>query len=166
MWSTEAGGVTIDLFCFEGKLYSVDRSESVQVYLNQEAQDGEFYRIVADVTYLNGGIAGYVNYPKIEDVTSVKKISASDLDIPSITEECYGLTRIGDYADGDLFLNSFDMMAVWKNGKWIYRYNEGSAAEDGRYICRRKGVTDEEIEAGVAKGVLSCADYFVAPAID
>ena len=53
---------------------------------------------------------------------------------------------------------------LWKDGKWIYRYNKASDGKDGTLICRRNGVTDEEIEAGVAKGILSCADYFVAPA--
>ena len=165
MWATEARGVTMDLFCFDGKLRIVDGCESLQLHLDREPKDGQFYRIVADVTYLNGGIAGYYNYPQIDDVTSVERISASDLNIPSITEKRYGLTRIGDYADGDLFLNAFEMRAVWKNGTWVYRYDKGSVAEDGRFICRRNGVADEKIEAGVAKGVLSCADYFVAPAV-
>ena len=164
MWSTEAEGVTIDLFCLDEKLYTVDRCESLQLLLDQDPEDGQFYRVIADVTYLNGGIAGYVNYPQIEDVTGFERISVSDLNIPSVTEQRYGLTRIGDYADGDLFLNAFDKMAVWKDGKWIYRYNKASDGKDGTLICRRNGVTDEEIEAGIAKGILSCADYFVAPA--
>lgn len=166
MWRTEAVGETIDLFCFNGQLYTVDGCESISAPIDQEPKDGEFYRIVADVTYLNGGIAGYVNYPEIKYVNSCKKISVSDLNLPSITEKLYGLTRIGDYADGDLFLCEFCGYAVWKDGEWIYRYDKYSLGKDNRLVCRRNGVTDEEIETGVAKGILSCADYFVTPTID
>ena len=164
MWRTEVKDVATDLFCLDGKLYTVDGCKSFQWDIDLEPKDDQFYRVFADVTYLNGGIAGYVNYPQIEDVTGFEKISVSDLNIPSVTEQRYGLTRIGDYADGDLFLNAFGKRAVWKDGKWIYRYDKVSDGKDGTLVCRRNGVTDEEIEAGIAKGVLSCADYFVAPA--
>lgn len=165
MWSETRMGETIDLFCFDGRLFTVDRCESVNAILDQEPEDGKFYRIVADVTYLNGGVAGYVDYPEIKSVESSKEIAVSDLGLPSVTEKRYGLTLIGDYADGDVFLCEYGNMAVWKDGSWVYRYDKSSDGKDGTLICRRDGVTDEDIEAGVAEGVLSCADYFVAPAI-
>ena len=164
MWRTKERDVTIDLFCLDGQLYTVDTCKALYPELDRTPQDSQFYRIVADVTYVSGGLAGYTN--EIEDMheKSFNRISVSDLNIPSVTEQRYGLTRIGDYADGDLFLNAFGKRAVWKDGKWIYRYDKVSDGKDGTLVCRRNGVTDEEIEAGIAKGILSCADYFVAPA--
>jgi hypothetical protein len=59
-------------------------------------KDGGFYKLTADVKYLNGGVAGYVNYPDIKNVSNCEEISPLDLHLPSITEKRYGLCLIGD----------------------------------------------------------------------
>ena len=129
----------------------------------EELQDGHFYKVVADVTYLNGGIAGYVDYPQIERVISCEEVSPFDMGLPSTEDKRYGLTLIGDYADGDVLYYSITEQAVWKDGKWVYTYGKELELPDGTEVAVRSGVTEEEVQAGMKKGVLSCADYFVLP---
>jgi len=136
-----------------------------QMYLptSKELEEGHFYRVVADVTYLNGGIAGYVNYPEIESVKSCDEVSPFDIGLPSIRDKSYGLLLIGDYADGDLLFREMGTRAVWKDGAWIYRYDNDIELSDGRAACVREGITTDDVQEGMKQGVLSCEDYFVLP---
>ena len=40
--------------------------------------------------------------------------------LPSVADQTYGLMLIGDYADGDVLFNERGIMAVWKDGGWLY----------------------------------------------
>jgi hypothetical protein len=133
------------------------------VYIADDLEDGHFYKVKADVTYLNGGIAGYVDYPQIENVISYEEVSPFDMGLPSTVDKRYGLTLIGDYADGDVLYYSITTKAVWKDGKWIYTYGKELKLPDGTEAAVRSGVTEDEVQAGMKKGVLSCEDYFVLP---
>ena len=129
----------------------------------EELQDGHFYKVVADVTYLNGGMAGYVDYPQIEQVISCEEVSPFDMGLPSTEDKRYGLTLIGDYADGDVLYYGITEQAVWKDGEWVYTYGKELELPDGTEVAVRSGVTEDEVQAGIKKGVLSCEDYFVLP---
>lgn len=164
MWSDTVAGAELYVFPYEGQLITVQDPESISMPLAEDLEDGKFYRVIADVTYLNGGIAGYVNYPQVEHVESCTEVLPDSLDLPSLEEGPYGLRRIGDYADGDLFFYELGIKAVWKDGAWVWSYDDVVTLSDGVVACRRSGVSEEEIQAGVSEGTLSCEDYFVLPA--
>lgn len=165
MWGDEVDDAEIYAFMYEGRVYTTDTIDEIKPYDAAESMtDGGFYKLTADVKYLNGGVAGYYNYPDIKSVSSCEKISPLDLDLPSITEKRYGLCRIGDYADGDIYLNEYGKIGVWKGGSWIYRYDKSYEGEDGSLICKKSNVSEDTIKEGISNGILSCEDYFVVPA--
>ena len=152
------------IFQMDEKTYMIDPAYEISFY-EENLEDGHFYKLTADITYLNGGIAGYVDFPQIDHVISCEEISPFDLNLPKTTEKRYGLTFIGDYAEGDIFLHEYRKLALWKDGSWIWKYDKEMDGEDGTLICYRDGVSKEEIEEGIAQGILSCEEYFVQPAI-
>ena len=156
----------IYVFMFEDRIYTVDTIDEISTAAGESMKDGGFYKLTADVTYLNGGVAGYVNYPKIKRVSKCEEISPLELNLPDITKKRYGLCKIGDYADGDIFLNEYGKIAVWQDGAWIYRYEKEYDGEDGTLICCLRDVPEDTINAGVRDGVLSCREYFVVPPQD
>lgn len=163
MFSETLPDAEIFLFQINGQVFTVENVYPVNRFIDEKIEDGGFYRITADVTILNGGVAGYYNFPQIDQVKECVQVSFSDLDLPEITEEQYGLVLIGDYADGDLLLHESGMRAVWKDGDWIWQYSKEVKTGDGTLICLRDGVTEETAERGISEGVLSCEDYFVIP---
>jgi len=163
LYEDKKHNITIQVFQMDGKTCTVDGLDTVDVY--EPLEDGHFYEIIADATILNGGVAGYYNYPQIEKVSDCREISPFDLDLPSIKENHYGLVLIGDYSEGDLFLYSYDEMAVWKDNEWIWRYSEKIDRSDGSVICCRSGISEDEIQEGIDNGILACEDYFLLPAI-
>ncbi|MDO5134174.1 MAG: hypothetical protein Q4D81_14515 [Eubacteriales bacterium] len=163
MYSKEQKDVQIDVFRMNGQVYTVENVYPVDCYLGEEEKDGGFYRILADVTFLNGGVAGYYNFPQIRQVKEWTEVSPFDIGLPVITEKQYGVVLIGDYADGDIFLRESGKKAVWKDGDWIWQYSRETVTADGKRVCLREGVTEEEAGQGIADGVLSCGDYFVIP---
>ena len=104
-----------------------------------------------------------MNYPEIHELKECTEISPFDLDLPSVMEQKYGLCLIGDYADGDLILNDYYHMAVWKDGAWIYRYDRSMKLEDGTLVCCGNDVTEAEVMEGIQKGINSCERYFAYP---
>ncbi|MBQ8995394.1 MAG: hypothetical protein IJ091_06230 [Oscillospiraceae bacterium] len=164
MFSEKAYGVNLYLFQIDGSSYEIGSFYGVYVY-DRDLEDGHFYKLTADVTYLNGGIAGYVDFPQLDRIIDCEEISPFDLDLPTIRDERYGLTLIGDYADGDLFLNWAGHRALWKDGEWIWQYDKETKREDGTLVCYRKDVSQEDIEEGIGRGILACPEYFVQPAI-
>ena len=163
MYSEKKTDVEVDVFQINGRLFTVEGVYPVDRYIGEETKDGGFYRVIADVTILNGGVAGYYNFPQINEVSACEEISPSDLALPAITEEQYGLVLIGDYADGDVFLHESGMKAVWKDGDWIWQYSREIDGSGGTRVCLREGVTEETAAQGIADGILSCGDYFVIP---
>lgn len=164
MYSSSAYSEALYVFQIDGKTVTTNGCYTVDVNSGEPLRDGGFYKVIADVTYLNGGIAGYVDYPEVKSVYSCEEISPDELNLPSVLEKRYGLIRIGDYADGDLLLNEYGMKAVWKDGAWAYRYDDDFKLEDGTLVLFRTGADKDAIMAGIADGVLSCEDYFVVPA--
>ena len=164
MFNERVSDAELFVFVIDDRAYTVDQIYEVKAYLGENIAEGGFYKITADVTFLNGGVAGYVNYPEIRSVNRCEEISPLELNLPLITEKIYDLTLIGDYADADLFLNTYGKMAVWKDGEWIYRYDKQIKQEDGTVICCRKDVSEETIQEGMAEQVILCDEYFVLPA--
>ena len=156
---------TIVIFQFDQHVYTLENFYEIDYY-GKTLEDGGFYELTADIDYLNGGIAGYVDFPEIKRIIDCKEISPFDLNLPLCSERRYGLTYIGDYADGDFLLHEMRIMAVWKDGDFVWRYDKEKSEEDGTLICYREGVSEDEIREGIKKGILSCADYFVEPAIN
>ena len=50
---------------------------------------------------------------------------------------------IGDYADGDILLNGYYDKSVWKDGKWVWDYDDKIEREDGTELLCRKGVSED-----------------------
>ena len=163
MFNEDVIDAELYVFQIDGAVRTADTCDTVGVSSGGELRDGGFYKVVADVTLLNGGIAGYVNYPDIKQVKSCTEVSPYEIGLPSIEETPYGLVLIGDYADGDVFLNTFGIMGVWKDGSWVYRYDDVIELPDGRRACVRDGVGEADVLAGIDNAVLSCGDYFVMP---
>ena len=162
MWEEEKTDETIYVFAKDSGVFTVDMVYPIGT-LGQPLEDGCFYKLTADVTYLNGGVAGYVDFPEIRDVSDCEEVSPFDMNLPQITEKRYGMTLIGDYADGDVFLYEGGMISVWKDGAWIYDYDKTTAGDDGTLICYREEISEEEAKAGAAEGILCCEDFFVLP---
>ncbi len=139
---------------------TADNYYDVDVSNGEPLRDGSFYQVVADVTYLNGGVAGYVDFPQVRQVKSCTEVSPFDMGLPSLKDKTYGLTLIGDYADGDVLFYERSMMAVWKDGSWLHRFDHTIELSDGTVAGVREGVTEADVQAGVQSGVLSCEDYF------
>ena len=162
MYTSEKQDAEITVYVYDGRAYTTDYGYEIQ--LNETLpEEGAFARVIADVRYLNGGVAGYVNYPEIRSVRSCETISPFDLSLPSIETSSFGLCRIGDYADGDVFLNEGGRIAVWKDGAWVFRYDRILKTEDGLRACVRSGVSEETVKRGREDGVLLCESYFVLP---
>lgn len=163
MFNESVNNAELYVMCIDGKTTTADGYRyDVDVTYDEPLADG-FYKVVADVTYLNGGIAGYVDYPQIDRVVSCTEVSPLEIGLPSLGEQSRGLMLIGDYADGDVLLVGYDTMAVWKDGSWTYRYDEQLELADGTLACVREGVSEADVETGVANGVVMCEDYVVLP---
>lgn len=163
MFNERVDGARLRVFVMDGRIRTVDTLDEVDVMGEKELEEGHFYNVVADVTYLNGGIAGYVNHPEVERVKSCDDVSPLDMGLPTLGPDKYGLLLIGDYADGDVLLRAYGKAAVWKDGTWVYRYDKEIDLPDGKKAAVRKGVTEDAVSAGANSGVLSCADYLVLP---
>ena len=173
---TGGGGITDELFrdevrnskllvfVLDGKAYTVDTFYEVSIPVNEPLQEGCFYKVVADVTYLNGGVAGYVNYPQVQRVAACVEVSPFDIGLPSIEDASYGLSLIGDYADGDVLLNERFAKAVWQDGEWIWRYDNEVDLRDGIRALICAGYLDVDVYQGIDDGILSCENYFILPA--
>ena len=164
MYSDTKNNAELNVFQFGNDTITVDNYYPVDVMTGQPLRDGGFYKLVADVTYMNGGVAGYVNFPDIKRVHSCTEVSPMDLGLPSLPDKIYGLVLIGDYADGDILLNERKMKAVWKDGTWVYRYDDEINLPDGRHALVRRDAAEGDVLAGIENGVLSCEEYFVVPA--
>ncbi|MBQ6492866.1 MAG: hypothetical protein IJI92_03250 [Erysipelotrichaceae bacterium] len=165
LYKDKKNNEVVYIFQMDETTYMIDPAYEISLY-GEELEDGKFYKLTADITYLNGGVAGYVNFPEIDNVISCEEISPYDISLPRITEKRYGLMIIGDYADGDIFLHEYWKMALWKDGEWIWKYDKEMDGEDGSLICYRLDVNEEDIKEGIAQGILSCEDYFVQPKIE
>ena len=165
MFNKKEKDAQLYVFQFDDDVWTVDGCYDVGS-AGEPLKDGGFYKMVADVTFLNGGIAGYVNYPQIEQVKSYESVSPFDIGLPSIEEKIYGVVLIGDYADGDILLHEQGKKAVWKDGAWIYRYDKDMKLPDGTNALVRSGVSESDVQAGIERGVLSCEDYFVLPKVN
>ena len=99
LYSETQADTEIFLFQINGRVYTVDGVYPVDRFIDEEMEDGGFYRITADVTILNGGVAGYYNFPQIDQVKECVPVSWSDLNLPAVAEKQYGLVLIGDYFD-------------------------------------------------------------------
>ena len=163
MYYTDKMNDEFYVFQLDDETVTVDGFYGVDIGWGEPLRDGAFYKVIADVTYLNGGIGGYVNYPEIKSVSSYEEVSPFDIGLPTIEEKAYGLLLIGDYGDGDILLREYRTRAVWKDGHWAYRYDEEVDFGTDQVAFVRKGVSVADVEAGVERGVLSCADYFVMP---
>ncbi len=161
MFSDDAKDVEFYVFEMEGKTIQIgDYYYNVDVVASTPLEDGHFYKVVADVRYLNGGIAGYVNYPEIKNVKSCVEVSPDDLNLPSVKDQPYGLVRLDDDYEGDILYLGIAQMGVWKDGEWIRTFKRVVNLPDGTNAGVAPGVTKDDVAAGIENGVLSCDDYY------
>ena len=75
LYSESRSDVEIEVFKQEGRVYTVDSEyEITELSGDPELADGKHYKLTADVTFLNGGVAGYVDYPQIDRIISIEEI--------------------------------------------------------------------------------------------
>lgn len=163
MWSDQVKDAELPFVVYDGQPILIPVGEALNSSFG-ELEEGHFYRAVADVDYLYGGIAGYDGYPDVKHVSSVEEVSPDDLQIPGLDESSFGVVRLDGYAGGDFLLFEYGRMAVLKGQEWVWHYDEYRVRGDRTYVCYKNGVTEEAIEAGIAKGVYGCEDYFLVPA--
>lgn len=79
-------GVEIEIYREDNHVYTAAEGYDITQYVNNdEIIDGKHYILTADVTFLNGGVAGYVDYPQIDRVISIEEINISmKMDIDGI----------------------------------------------------------------------------------
>ncbi len=164
MFTEEVDDATLYVFQLDGRVYTADDYVyEIDAYIDDSLEDGGFYKLTADVEFLNGGVAGYVDYPQILEVKDFEEVSPFDIDLPYITDGIYGVRLIGDYADGDVLVNEYDIIAVLKEGDWIYRYDDILELDDGTCVCCMDGVSEDSITMGINEGILLCEEYFALP---
>lgn len=165
MYTEEVLDAELDAVVYQGRAILVPSGYTIEHSFDGGLQEGRFYRIVADVNYLHGGVAGYDGYPEVKSVHSVEEVSPDVLDIPDISQRGSGVMKIGDYAEGDYLLYEYGKMAVLSQGTWVWAYDQSYQRPDGSVACYRDGVDQDAIEAGIGSGVYGCADYFLVPAL-
>ncbi|MBR3313272.1 MAG: hypothetical protein IKG18_03950 [Atopobiaceae bacterium] len=97
-------------------------------------EGGEAVEVVADVTYLNGGVAGYVDYPQVNSIAGCEEVAPDELDLPKLEETRYGLVRIGDYAEGELLFHEARHCRCLGRATWWCRCSSWARAS-GRCTC-------------------------------
>ena len=76
MWSEPKSGVEIEVFVRDGRAYTVDYEYEIpELSGYDEMEEGKHYKLTADVTFLNGGVAGYVDYPQVDRVISIEELA-------------------------------------------------------------------------------------------
>ena len=156
---------TLAAVVYDGQPVLIPSGYPIEYGFGDELLEGHFYRIVADVDYLYGGVAGYDRFPQVRSVHSVEEVPADELSIPDVGQRGSGLLKIGEYAEGDYLLYEYGKMAVLSQGTWVYVYDHLYQRPDGSVACYRDGVDQDTIEQGIAGGVYGCADYFLVPAL-
>ena len=114
--------------------------------------DGEFAHITAEVTYVSGGVAGYINSPMLTDIHSQQIVKADEvIQAGSIAEynpdeSFYGIKR---YTDGTnyflLVCAGYENFRLYRNGAFMDEYSTTFDAEAAMGI-REKTDTDAEME--------------------
>jgi hypothetical protein len=162
MWSERVQDAELGIVVFDGLPILVPSGESIDYHFGN-LEEGHFYRVVADVDYLYGGVAGYDGYPDVKSVSALEEVSPDELAIPGLDERSYGVVRLDGYAGADYLLSEYGRMAVLAGNEWIWRYDRYRVREDKSYVCYNDGVTDEAIEEGIAQGIVGCEEYFLVP---
>ncbi|MBR3224818.1 MAG: hypothetical protein IKF78_05810 [Atopobiaceae bacterium] len=162
MYNKSAAGETLDVVVFEGRPVILSSGYELDG-VGEDVKEGHFYRVVADVEYLNGGIAGYVNYPDVKDIHSVKEVSIDDLQIPSIEESRSGFVRLNGYGGADYLFVGYGKSGVYKDGAWLYSYKSSKKLDDGSIVLCKNDLDEQKAKEGIANGVYCCEDYFLMP---
>ena len=79
MWSESRSGEVIEVYMEDGRVYTADgQYELSELAAYDEIEEGGRYKVTADITYLNGGVAGYVDFPQIDRVISIERIEGPE----------------------------------------------------------------------------------------
>lgn len=163
MYESKAVPATLYAFRFGDDCIETEDFYDINVPLDKIPKDGAFYKITADVSYVSGGIAGYLLKPEIVKLHKCEEISINELSFPSIEEDAYGFVSLEGYVDADYLLNMRGWTAVYKDGEWIYTYSTTIHLNDNQDVYCNEGVTEEQVSEGMENGILFCEDYFVMP---
>jgi hypothetical protein len=78
LFSNSQKNAELDIFKEDGLVYTVKGHYELPGLADYDKLvDGGYYKLTADITYLNGGVAGYVDYPQIDRVISIEEIPAT-----------------------------------------------------------------------------------------
>ena len=79
MWSDAQSAAVLEVFIKDGRAYTVEYEYEIPELAGyDELEEGKHYKVTADVTLLNGGVAGYVDYPQVERIIGIEEIEAAD----------------------------------------------------------------------------------------
>lgn len=74
LYKDSKSGAELEVYKKDGHVYTVDGDyEIAELAGNSDLEEGKHYKVTADVTYLNGGVAGYVDYPQIDRIISIEE---------------------------------------------------------------------------------------------
>ena len=79
MFDETVDGAEIDVYVKDGRVFTTEYGYELSWFPGRDdMEEGHFYRLTADVKFLNGGVAGYVDYPQIKEVISIEEIPAPE----------------------------------------------------------------------------------------
>ena len=81
LYSEYIDGYTLYVVQKDDKAFDVITENTVDVPLDLIPDPDAYYKVVADVTLLNGGVAGYVDYPDVRNIISCEEISPDEVDL-------------------------------------------------------------------------------------
>ena len=79
MFSDSKSDARIEVYIKDGRAYTVDMNYEIpELNGYDNLEEERHYLLTADVTYLNGGVAGYVDYPQVERIISIEEIPVEE----------------------------------------------------------------------------------------
>lgn len=79
MFSDSKSDAEIEVYIKGGRAYTVGMDYEIpELNGYDNLEEGRHYLLTADVTYLNGGVAGYVDYPQVERIISIEEIPTEE----------------------------------------------------------------------------------------
>ena len=81
LYKDSQSNVELEVYKQDGLVYTVEYDYEIpELADNEEMEEGKHYILTADVTFLNGGVAGYVDYPQIDRIISIEEAPGEETD--------------------------------------------------------------------------------------
>ncbi|MDO5559627.1 MAG: hypothetical protein Q4F95_08530 [Oscillospiraceae bacterium] len=131
-------------------------------------ESGEFALVKADITVYNGGVAGYMNNPHIDEIKSIEKISLDEVieyrTIPDVSESDFTfddsviIRRCGGKTY--YFVSSRGKYYAFLEGKCLGVYEDETILECCRILYNGE-LTWDDLKERISSGKMQGDDYFL-----